>query len=376
MHVPTVSFGGRPISARKGTDGSVKLAITAQVTSGWLAIGFSPNGVMVGSDAVLVNLDESSPSALLYHLGGQSSSAVTLYGAAVQSAVISGVSVTKADGSTTVEFTRALAANGATITILEPPATNYFLLAHLPQGAGPSYHGADGRFSASVDLSGSAGKVAPISELNYHRLDHAILMTVGWGVLLPMGVILARYAKAHHPLWFHLHRICNTLGLVLTLAGFILALTQFGQIDSYPTKFIHACLGCTVMSIGLCQPLNAFIRPHPKADGPQPLKRVIWEATHKNLGRVALILSVITNFLGGYLFSEGADPRLTAGKPLIFVYILSCLLGVLGFATIICEGLRATGKIPSKPPSKSLEQKWLNKEHGPKLVNIQFKENA
>jgi len=217
-----------------------------------------------------------------------------------------------------------------------------------------SYHGSGNRFSVSVDLSGQAGAARPISPINYRWLDHAILMTIGWGFFLPLGVIMARYAKAHHPLWFHLHRAFNIIGLTLTLAGFIIALTQFGPIDAYHQKFVHACLGCTVMSLGLFQPLNAFIRPHaPPAGEAKPLKRLIWEVVHKTTGVSALILSCVNNFLGGYLFSDRTrvDDRLTGGEPLIFVYTLSSLLGVLAAAALACEVLRFLGIIPSKPPS-------------------------
>jgi len=176
-------------------------------------------------------------------------------------------------------------------------------------------------------------------------------------------VIFARYAKAHHPLWFHLHRIFNVTGLILTLTGFIIALKQFGEIDADSRKFTHACLGCTVMSLGLFQPLNAAIRPHPNPNGKQPLKRLVWEATHKVSGILALILSVVTNFLGGYLFSERVDPRLfPSGEPLIFVYTLSGLLGILGTASVICETLRRTGYLPHKPGANkesAKEQVWL-----------------
>ena len=35
---------------------------------------------------------------------------------------------------------------------------------------------------------------------------HGILMVVGFGILIPLGVLVARTMKPLDPLWFHLHR--------------------------------------------------------------------------------------------------------------------------------------------------------------------------
>ena len=34
---------------------------------------------------------------------------------------------------------------------------------------------------------------------------HGVLMLLGWGVLLPVGVLMARYLKWKGPLWLKLH---------------------------------------------------------------------------------------------------------------------------------------------------------------------------
>ena len=50
------------------------------------------------------------------------------------------------------------------------------------------------------------------------------------------------------------------------------------------------------------QPLNAVFRPHPPAGGwgggGKPLARVVWEETHKNLGRALLVLAIVESFMG------------------------------------------------------------------------------
>ena len=51
---------------------------------------------------------------------------------------------------------------------------------------------------------------------------HAWLMTIGWGILIPLGVVIARCFKQElGPRWFVLHRALQCLGLACALAAFI-----------------------------------------------------------------------------------------------------------------------------------------------------------
>ena len=65
------------------------------------------------------------------------------------------------------------------------------------------------------------------------------------------------------------------LGLVIALAGFIVALNNFGPLGGdFATDSVkaHGTLGIVVMCIGLQQPLNAIVRPH-KGDTPTAKRR-------------------------------------------------------------------------------------------------------
>ncbi len=62
-------------------------------------------------------------------------------------------------------------------------------------------------------------------------------------------------------LWFQLHRAIQTTGLIFAIVGFIMALSFVSKGNHFTAT--HHKLGLTVMIIGLLQPLNAFIRPHP-----------------------------------------------------------------------------------------------------------------
>merc|ERR1712013_147939 len=141
---------------------------------------------------------------------------------------------------------------------------------------------------------------------------HGALMLIGWGVLLPSGVIVAKLFR-HRPggLWFKIHRTCQTLGLVCVIAGFAIALSNF---DVFSAKsglsYIHGSLGATVMSMGMFQPLNAFIRPHPNQEGKElNIKRTIWEIIHKGTGYGAIFLAVVTISIGTTLLPDIDDQK-------------------------------------------------------------------
>ena len=51
---------------------------------------------------------------------------------------------------------------------------------------------------------------------------HGILNVVSWGLLFPIGIIIARYLRTFpsaDPLWFYLHASCQLSAYVIGVAG-------------------------------------------------------------------------------------------------------------------------------------------------------------
>jgi hypothetical protein len=149
-----------------------------------------------------------------------------------------------------------------------------------------------------------------------YMVAHGVLMLLGWGLMLPSGVISARLLK-HRPnaLWFRLHRILQPVGLVLAIVGWSIALYHFKVFEygSPGLSWVHAVLGSFTMVLGLLQPINAFVRPH-NVPNVYSSKRQAWEILHKSSGYIAVscgILNValgttrtgifITHFMGAFL---------------------------------------------------------------------------
>lgn len=166
-------------------------------------------------------------------------------------------------------------------------------------------------------------------------LAHASLMIIGWGLFLPTGVSAAHFLK-HRPnaLWFKMHRIIQVIGLIIAITGWIVALATFDVFSSKGPSFNHGALGMTVMVLGILQPINAFIRPHPPKEGEsRPLKRLIWEIVHKCSGYLAILLALVTIIFGTFVISKehGTTFRAIWGVTLAWVIIFSAASAYDGY---------------------------------------------
>jgi len=153
---------------------------------------------------------------------------------------------------------------------------------------------------------------------------HGSLMLLSWGLLLPLGVLSARYLR-HKPdaLWFKLHRGMQVLGLLLAAGGFAVALSNFSVFNKGASarSLAHGCVGVFVMALGLMQPLNAFFRPHSSSAGEEKTPaRKKWELLHKGSGYTAVYLAPINILVGATI----------AGGP--WVLVVAAFFGALALA--------------------------------------------
>ena len=175
-------------------------------------------------------------------------------------------------------------------------------------------------------------------------------MLIGWGWMLPMGAIFAKFFK-HRPdgLWFKIHRALQVLGLLFATVGWLVALTNFTSLnDKGLNNYRHGVLGCVTMALGLLQPLNAVIRPHPPAEGEEKeTTRLIWEIVHKGFGYIALMLAIATIGYGTTLLPD-PDVQKT--------FQMAYAIGVGATILLLVGGLMAD-KSSYKPPEPAPEEK-------------------
>ena len=178
-------------------------------------------------------------------------------------------------------------------------------------------------------------------------LWHGSLMIVSWGWMLPSGVMVARLRDrlGGDDVWFKIHRILQLIGMLIALIGWIIALVNFNVFSSGSGKaYTHGVMGVMVMTMGLMQPLNAFLRPHPTTTAAaaaatttttatKSLARVQWEIAHKGLGYIAILLAVATIILGTMLVPEPSDQH---------KFQLGYGIGAVGALVILVVGMNCS----------------------------------
>jgi hypothetical protein len=172
----------------------------------------------------------------------------------------------------------------------------------------------------------------PLSGAGVHHLPdrlvwHARSMVAAWAVLLPVGVLAARYFKVtprqdwprvlDNRIWWHAHRGLQYLGMALTFVGTSLAWNQGAQAGALAAW--HHWLGWSVVALGAGQLISAWARgskggptaPSMRGDHYDMTAHRRWfERLHKGLGWLALALAVVVIATG--LVTADA-PRWMAG---------------------------------------------------------------
>ena len=144
---------------------------------------------------------------------------------------------------------------------------------------------------------------------------HARCMVAGWGVLLPLGVLLARFYKVtpqqdwprvlDHKFWWHGHRALQWTGVTLVTVGLVLVWQQ-GDAATTIARW-HAWGGWAVVAAAWLQIAGGFARGSKGGPTDGQMRgdhydmtpwRLSFERVHKGLGWLALLASVAIIALG------------------------------------------------------------------------------
>nr|GMD74506.1 cytochrome B561, DM13 and DOMON domain-containing protein At5g54830 [Ipomoea batatas] len=116
---------------------------------------------------------------------------------------------------------------------------------------------------------------------------HGFMMFLAWGILLPGGILAARYLKhVKGDGWFQIHVYLQYSGLAIVFLGFLFAVAE---LRGFAFNSLHVKFGLLAIMLVIAQPLNAYLRPKKPSPGEEvSSKRVLWEYVHVVTGRCAI----------------------------------------------------------------------------------------
>ncbi|WP_179379374.1 cytochrome b561 domain-containing protein [Jannaschia marina] len=147
---------------------------------------------------------------------------------------------------------------------------------------------------------------------------HGRMMTLAWGVIAPLAVLVARYMKVipgqDYPanldsqVWWNTHRIAQVVAVLLMFLGVAIILRSPGATSTTGTLWLHHWMGWTMASFGALQAASGFLRGT-KGGPTDPMgmrgdhydmtvRRIVFEVVHKGLGYGVLALGALTILTG------------------------------------------------------------------------------
>ncbi|KAF9669594.1 hypothetical protein SADUNF_Sadunf14G0123700 [Salix dunnii] len=196
-----------------------------------------------------------------------------------------------------------------------------------------SFSGQNGRSMGTVDfLNGSVLSTSGTSSKTQKRNVHGVLNAVSWGILMPVGIIIARYLKVFKsagPAWFYLHAICQSSGYAVGVAGWATGI-KLGSDSPGVTYGTHRNLGIIIFALGTLQVLALLMRPKPDHK-----YRRYWNIYHHTIGYTTVVLS-IGNIFEGFDVLESENNWKTAYiGVLVFLGVVTAVMEALTWFIVI-----------------------------------------
>lgn len=283
------------------SENSISIAARGEKKSGYLAIAFGSG--MVNSFAYVAWFDDDGKGRVdTYWIDGKYASNVH-----PTKENLTYVRCKSENGIITLEFTRPFDPSCPNKderpecnNIIEPTSPLKVIWAmgskwsadHLTE---KNMHSAHSSRPVRVILMRGSAEVE--QELRPVLTVHGFMMFLAWGILLPGGILAARYLKrVKGDSWYQIHVYLQYSGLVIVLLGFLFAVAELRGLFIAST---HVKLGIAAIFLACIQPINATLRPKKPAHGePASSRRIMWEYFHVIVGRSAIIVGMAALFTG------------------------------------------------------------------------------
>ncbi|KAK1353959.1 Cytochrome b561 and DOMON domain-containing protein [Heracleum sosnowskyi] len=284
--------------------------LSAPNTNSYIGMGFSSNGKMVGSSAIVGWRGADGGSMIKrYHLTGQKPKQVVPDQGNLQ-VVGTSSSLISLSGRLYITFQLNTSLPDNRILYSVGPA------GRLPVRPGFQLAEHDQKVSTILDYASGESKTKGSSSSTLKKI-HGILNMSGWGIILPIGAMVARYMKPWDPVWFYSHSLVQSLGFLFGVSGIICGFVLENRLGVDVDK--HKSLGVIILTLGCLQVIAFLVRPEKESK-----VRKYWNWYHYSLGRVLIILAVANVFYGIHLGDAGSVWKASYA-------VVVCLLFVVAF---------------------------------------------
>ncbi|KAK8468779.1 hypothetical protein PHAVU_006G113100 [Phaseolus vulgaris] len=297
------------------TGDTTTIILSAPYTVGWVGIGFSRDGMMAGSSAMVgwTNKHGHAKVKQFYLRGRRQSEVIVEKGELPLNNVPA-----------------AVATNGAEIYIA------FQLQTTIPFGKQPillafstkrplNHHLSKHEDKTAVIFDFSSGSTGPVSNwLVEMRKNHGIVGIIGWGLILPVGAIIGRYFRHKDPLWFYLHSVIQFVGFAFGLATVLLGLQLYRSVHVHIPA--HRGIGIFVLVLSILQILAFFLRPDKDSKF-----RNIWNLYHSWFGRMALFFAALNIVLGMRAAGAGNNWKIGYGFLVSIILVAVIVLEVMAY---------------------------------------------
>lgn len=327
-------------------DGTLTIMLSAVYTTGWVGIGFSKDGLMVGSSAMVGWFNKKGqPKIMQYYLQGTVASKVKpgkgeLPLTGVPAAV--GLHSSRIYVAFQLKLSKPLARQPVILAFGIKYPKHHRLTHHVNK--------------TSIYVDFVAGSASPGSKyVRERKRTHGALALIGWGLILPTGAIVARYFRHKDPQWYYIHTITQFIGFIIGLAAVVVGLQLYSEV--HPDIPNHRGIGIFVLVLTILQILAFFLRPDKDSKF-----RGYWNWYHSWVGRLTLFFAAINIVLGIEAGHARDEWKIGYGFLVSLVIVAVIVLEVL-FRMKRKNSTRLD--VPSAFQMNPLEEALPNKDLGP-----------
>ncbi|EPS63313.1 hypothetical protein M569_11471 [Genlisea aurea] len=304
----------------KSSDDEITIVLSTIYTTGWVGMGFSPDGKMINSSCMVAWVDSEGRGRIKqYHVDGYTPSEIKPDDKKGRLPLTNIPPFMAVNGATIymafqLKFNESLSTAKPILLAFSTKNPHHLRLTVHEDKTTINFDFSTGSSSSSIDSSPKS--------IFKEKTTHGTLAVLSWGIFLPIGAISARYLKNRDPLWYYLHVVVQFIGFILGVAAIAEGLALNDKIHGFiPT---HRGIGIFILTLTILQVLAFFWRPQRDSK-----YRKHWRCCHGWLGRICLLFGAVNIGIGIHIAAAGAAWKISYGF----------LVGSLLVAVIIFEAL-------------------------------------